>query len=425
MSKARAYGADAVLLAVPEVTYGTAPTSGYAGLDFKSCTLSSEQPLGDDPLLGRGRNAQDPYRGLVTDEGEIEIPIDRQGVGFWLTALFGDPTTTTVKATGYIGFSAQPAANSTIALNGVTWTFKASGATGAQTNIGVDLDATITALASNLNASADTQVAKCTYTANTTDDRLEVEFDTAGTTGNAWLLVASAASNGTASYAHLTGGGYSHVWESGSESIPSYTIEVGHPALTTPVFFRHVGCVMESLAFNMGQEGPANATIVVVAQGEESAAATIDGTPDRYTLQRYSNGRGFVKRGGSLLGNITSGSFTFSNNLERVRVIRDDGKIEAADPTLATCNGTMTVRYDGAGLEVPAASGDPIVLQYGFTTVDGWSLTFDLPRVLLPKAKAGIAGPGGVEVSYDWRAAYDSATDKMLTVTLITDVASY
>src|SRR5512147_2727818 len=111
MAKVRAYGADSTLKACREMTYGVAPTSGYRSLDFKSTDLSSEQPLGDDPLLGRGRNAQDPYRGLITDEGKIEIPLDLRGSGFWLTGLFGDPVTGQTKATGSIAFSVQPLAN--------------------------------------------------------------------------------------------------------------------------------------------------------------------------------------------------------------------------------------------------------------------------------------------------------------------------
>jgi tail tube protein len=92
--KVRPYGADAMLKACRETSYGVAPLTGYRSLDFKSCDLSAEQPLGDDPLLGRGRNAQDPYRGLITDEGRIEIPLDLRGSGFWLTGLFGNPTVT-------------------------------------------------------------------------------------------------------------------------------------------------------------------------------------------------------------------------------------------------------------------------------------------------------------------------------------------
>ena len=195
--KVRAYGADATLKVCRETSYGVAPSSGYRSLDFKSTDLSSEQPLGDDPLLGRGRNAQDPYRGLITDEGKVEIPLDLRGSGFWLTGLFGDPATVQTKAAGRIAFIGQPLANSTITLNGVTWTFVTGTPASNQTQVGVSLDATLTALASDLNASVDAQISKCTYTANTTDDHLEIEFDTTGVTGNAFTLAASVNSGGT------------------------------------------------------------------------------------------------------------------------------------------------------------------------------------------------------------------------------------
>ena len=425
MGKVRAYGADATLKACREATYGVAPLSGYRSLDFKSTDLSSEQPLGDDPLLGRGRNAQDPYRGLVTDEGKIEIPLDLRGTGFWLTGLFGDPTTTQTQASGHIALTGQPTVNSTITLNGVTWTFVTGTPSGNQAQIGASIDATLTALATALNASADAQVSKCTYTANTTDDRLEIEFDAAGTTGNSFTLSASANSVGTVSYGTLTGGGYRHEWVSGGDDIPSFTFEIGHPQLITPVFFHHLGTVMESLAFEMGREGPANGTVQLVAQGEEKASATIDAAPGSFALKRFSQGRGFITRGGVPLAGVTGGSLTFSNNLERVRVIRDDGKIEAAEPTSATCAGAMTLRFDGATLVAEATNGDPVSVQYGFSMADGWELSFELFRVFLPKPKYSIAGPGGVEASFDWRAAYDESSGTMLRARLLNDVASY
>ncbi|MDG4575441.1 MAG: phage tail tube protein [Defluviicoccus sp.] len=425
MAKVRAYGADATLKVCRETSYGVAPTSGYRSLDFKSTDLSSEQPLGDDPLLGRGRNAQDPYRGLITDEGKIEIPLDLRASGFWLTGLFGDPATTQTKAAGRIAFSGQPAANSTITLNGVAWTFVTGMPVGSQTQIGVSLDATLTALAADLNASVDAQISKCTYTANTADDRLEIELDTAGTSGNTFTLAASANSGGTVSAATLTGGGYQHEWLSGGDDIPSFTFEIGHPKLITPVFFRHLGTVLESLAFEMGQEGPANGTVQLVAQGEETAAATIDATPDMFALKRFSQGRGFITRGGVPLAGVTGGNLNFSNNLERVRVIRDDGKIEAAEPTFASCQGAMTVRFDGTTLVAEAANGEPVSLEYGFSMAEGWKLSFELFRVFLPKPKYSVSGPGGVEASFDWRAAYDESAGTMLRARLLNDVASH
>jgi hypothetical protein len=93
-------------------------------------------------------------------------------------------------------------------LNGVTWTLVTGTPSGNQTQIGANLDATLTALATDLNASADAQVSKGTYAANTTNDRLEVQFDTSGITGNSFTLAASANGNSMVSAPTLTGGGY-------------------------------------------------------------------------------------------------------------------------------------------------------------------------------------------------------------------------
>jgi hypothetical protein len=121
---------------------------------------------------------------------------------------------------GYIAFTGQPAANGTITLNSVTWTFVTGTPAGKQTQIGASLDATLTALATNLNASADAQVSKCTYTTNTIDDRLKIEFDTAGSTDNAFTLSASASSS-TVSASTLIDGGYRQEWLSAATTSPA------------------------------------------------------------------------------------------------------------------------------------------------------------------------------------------------------------
>ena len=424
MPKVRAYGADATLLAARETSYGVLPLAGWRSLDFKSTDLSSSQPLGEDPLLGRGRNSQDPYRGLVTDEGQIEIPLDLRGTGFWLTALFGDPTTTAVAATGSIVFSAQPAATSTITINGVAWTFVSATPSGNQIEIG----GTLGRDADQCRGRAERQRLAPGRGGHLRHQRRHDAHRHprhGGPAGNAFTLAASATSNGTISGPTLKGGGYRHVWDSGGDDIPSHTIEIGHPKLVTPVYFRHLGTVVESLTFEMGQEGPANAKLQLVAQGEESASATADATPDSFALKRFSQGRGFIRRGGAPLAGVTGGSLTFSNNLERVRVIREDGKIQAADPTFASAQGQLTVRFDGTTLVGEASNGDPVALDYGFSMVEGWELKLELFRVFLPKPKYSVSGPGGVEASFDWRAAFDDSAGTMLRASLLNDIASY
>lgn len=95
---------------------------------------------------------------------------------------------------GQIAFAANPAAGDTITINGVTWTFVASSATGNQTNIGSNLDVTLRNLVDNLNASTNPALTPATYSANGT--ALKVVYDSIN--GNAaGFTLASSSINGT------------------------------------------------------------------------------------------------------------------------------------------------------------------------------------------------------------------------------------
>jgi hypothetical protein len=111
------------------------------------------------------------------------------------------PAGTAQKATGTITFAVQPLANATVTIGGTAITFVASGATGNQVNIGGTLAVTLTSLAAMLNASADTNIVKATYSASPTV--LTVTYKLPGTAGNAFTIAASVA---TPSGATLAGG---------------------------------------------------------------------------------------------------------------------------------------------------------------------------------------------------------------------------
>lgn len=111
------------------------------------------------------------------------------------------PAGTAQRATGTITFTVNPVANDTVTIGGTAVTFKTSGATGNQVNIGADLATTLTALVNFLKASSDTNLAKATYSASPTV--LTVTYKVPGTAGNAFAIAASVA---TASGATLAGG---------------------------------------------------------------------------------------------------------------------------------------------------------------------------------------------------------------------------
>jgi hypothetical protein len=114
------------------------------------------------------------------------------------------------QASGSIAFAEQPTAGGAIMLGDDTWTFVAKGETptGRQVALGDDLGATLTALATALNAHGTGDTAKCRYAANPAGapTRLDIVFKTVGSVGNTFTLGADEASKGKPAAKRLTGG---------------------------------------------------------------------------------------------------------------------------------------------------------------------------------------------------------------------------
>lgn len=91
---ARAYGSRAQLALAYETTYGTAPSSGYAQMPFASARFGATQDLIENELVGYGRDPLKPISDVVNVEGEVVVPVDVEGIGYWLKALLGDATVT-------------------------------------------------------------------------------------------------------------------------------------------------------------------------------------------------------------------------------------------------------------------------------------------------------------------------------------------
>lgn len=136
---------------------------------------------------------------------------------------------------------------------------------------------------------------------------------------------------------------YTHVFASGGTSLPSMALELGLPEI--PDFPLFTGVRANSIAFNFQRSGEAQATVNLIGQGETAQTVTKDTTPDELVYTRISQFQGSVKKGGVLLGNVTSASVTYNNNLERVETIRSDGKLDGVDPGVTALTGSLAVRY--------------------------------------------------------------------------------
>ena len=312
---ARAQSARSQLAAAYETTYGTAPAGGFFQMPFATASLGAEQPLIESELLGYGRDPLPPIKDAVTADGEIEVPVDLEAIGFWLKAAFGDPVTT-------------------------------------------------------------------------------------GTTPD-----------------------YTHTWTSGSWVLPSMSIEIGMPEV--PRFAMYSGCVLDRLGMRMERSGLLTATVGLVAQGEAVATTSQAGTPSAWNLQRFGHFNGAIMRDGAALGNVVSAELAYANNLDRIETIRNDGRIDGADPSIAALTGRIDVRFADTTLMDQALNGTAAELEFSWALSATQSLTITAHAVYLPRPRVEIQGPQGIQASFDWQAAFDSVAGQMCTVVLNNQVAGY
>jgi hypothetical protein len=312
---ARARGANAVMAAAFESTYGTAPGSGYKKLPFVSSELGDEQNLIASDLLGYGREPLPPSRDVVNNEGDVVVPVDLRNFGYWLKLLMGAPTS--VEDTGV----------------------------------------------------------------------------------------------------------FTHTFVSGALTLPSMAIEIGMPEV--PSYGMNVGVRANSTKIQLQRSGLLNATMSLIAQGETKATSSGAGTPSEAAIERFSQFMGEIKRDGTALGHIVSAELMYSNNLDKVEVIRPDGRIEDADPAMVGVTGNVNIRFADTVLLDQATSGEPCELSFGWRIDDDRLLLFTVHSAFLPKPKTPIQGPGGIQAAFAWQAAKDLSLGKTCTAVLINDVAAY
>lgn len=213
-----------------------------------------------------------------------------------------------------------------------------------------------------------------------------------------------------------------HVFSTGSWTLPSMAIELGMPDV--PRFAMFTGCMVDQLSWSMARSGLLTAEARLVAQGSNVAAATAAGTPTEFaSLQRFGHFNGTVKREGVVLGNVTGASVTYKNNLDRIETIRADGKIDGADPTISELTGKLDVRFADTVLEQQAINGQSCALELGWQISANLALRLNT-TVFLPRPRLEIDGPGGVQASFDWQAAKVGA-GAMATITLVNGRATY
>jgi hypothetical protein len=219
------------------------------------------------------------------------------------------------------------------------------------------------------------------------------------------------------------GGMSTHEFRSGAIALPSMTIEVGLPEV--PSYGQNFGVRGNTMRVQMQRSGLLTATLGLIAQGETKLGSSAAGTLAEAAVERFSPFQGAITRGGVALGSVVSADFVYSNQLDKVEVIRGDGRIEDADPGMVMMNGSITSRFANTVLLDQATAGTPVELTFGWITDAGRSLVFTVHAVYLPRAKTPVTGPNGVQATFAWQAARDMTLGRAVTATLVNNVPSY
>jgi hypothetical protein len=84
----RARGANALLRALFETTYGTPPAAITSSCRSSARTSAPEQGLIESDLLGQGREGFDPTLDVVNNDGNLVVPVDAAQLRLLAGALF-------------------------------------------------------------------------------------------------------------------------------------------------------------------------------------------------------------------------------------------------------------------------------------------------------------------------------------------------
>lgn len=220
-----------------------------------------------------------------------------------------------------------------------------------------------------------------------------------------------------------SGAPYSHEFRSGGWTLPSAAIEIGMPDV--PYYAMCSGVKANSISWTMQRSGLVTATVALIAQGEAVAGSSAAGTLEELALSRFGTFHGSISREGTPLGNVVSGQVTYSNNLDRIETIRDDGKIDGADPSMASLSGELVVRFADQTLLSQATGGTDCELTFAYEIGAAQSFELVAHSVYLPKPRIPLEGPGGVQATFAWQAAIDSGTGRMCTATLVNDMPDF
>jgi Phage tail tube protein len=220
---------------------------------------------------------------------------------------------------------------------------------------------------------------------------------------------------------------YRHRWRSGSDDLPSYSLERVHPETTPDLVVLYRGVRANSVTVSFDPVGSATLDLELLYQGHDRSTTALSGSATALAVDRFTQFDNYILREGDPLARITNASIPYGLNLEQVRYLGGGGAIGDIVPGIRSSSGRLTARFLDWSLFELARTEAVFALELGFAKPGAGApeLRFIFDQVEFGNPSDPVQGGGGIAATFPLMASKDPTSGFMLTVELLNDVASY
>lgn len=215
-----------------------------------------------------------------------------------------------------------------------------------------------------------------------------------------------------------------HTFKSGGATLPSAALELGLADITQ--YFLMLGAQANTLEINAVPNGRPSVKVGVLGKTVARSSSTVDSALTApASFEQYLSFGGTLTRNAVALGRVTSLQGTYSNGLEQNRSVGSGENPEDTTAGASTFTGSLGVRVSDGVLFGDAESKAALALALTFTISATKKITFTWPRVFLPRRLAQVQSKGGVQATFEMRAAYDATAGCLMQVEIANQLATY
>ena len=337
-----------------------------------------------ETLRGR-RDAVRPFDDTLDVSGNMTVPVDAIGFGYWLKGMFGDPETT---------------------MDNVgSWEAEAAVALGAV-----------------IKPAEQNHYFECT-TAGTTGDTAPTWSSEAGQT----------VTDGTVTWTDLGteyAVVYKHEFKVGDVQ-PSMGLERRYSAPGSVLAYaRYGGVKVSTLTLGARASGELTAEVGLIGASESFEETEYDSAPTEETFRRFQQFQAAIKEADTAIsGTITEMDMSLNMGLEDdAYTVGDQGVRGDIPEGLINLEGSINAlfRNTSKALLDKALAGTETSLELTFAIDETASLSFKFPELELARQAPTVEGPRGVRITLPWVAYFDDAAeDSSVVVTLKNGKESY